>query len=378
MTRPHLLVLSRRIWLHGVGGMERHTQELVEALKSLGWRVTVVTAPGVRPVDLDPTQRILTLAGADPRGYGRAWRRGLLRLAEQLYRQDPYAGIISQSTAGAPLLSWAAARKVPLCFVVHTTARDQLREPVEWSMRGLYRRVRAAWAWRENRRLLPTVPLLATVSAEVAERLRRDLGGHGRFYVMDHGIDPRCFRPPLPGEREAARRQFGLPLDRVVAGASGRLTRQKGIGELSQWRPSALWLALSGERAGIGGGGGVTWVGPLDKEAQGTFLRALDLFAFPSRHREGMPMAVLEAMATGLAVVAYRQPALEAVLGQGRGLLVETSAEFYRALEALAADLERRQAMGDAAARWAAAHLPPWPAQVAGLLQAMGLSAEGR
>lgn len=378
MRPPHLLVLARRIWLHGVGGMERHTQELVEALQALGWRVTLVTAPGVRTGPLDPTLRILTLAGADPRGYGRAWRRGLLGLAESLYHRDPYAGILSQSTAGIPLLDWAAARRIPLSFVVHTTARDQLREPVEWSARGLYRRVRAAWAWRQNRRLLPAVPLLAAVSAEVAERLRRDLHGQGRIYVIDHGIDPKCFRPPRPGEREAARRRFGLPLDRVVAGASGRLTRQKGIGELAQWRPQAIWLALSGEGQGIGEAGGVSWVGRLDKEAQGTFLRALDLFAFPSRHREGMPMAVLEAMATGLAVVAYRQPALEGILGEGRGLLVETPAEFQRALEALSNDAARREVIGEAALRWAAAHLPPWPAQVAGLLQAMGLSGEGR
>ncbi|MDO9311730.1 MAG: glycosyltransferase family 4 protein [Nitrosomonas sp.] len=49
-----------------------------------------------------------------------------------------------------------------------------------------------------------------------------------------------------------------------------------------------------------------------------------DILAFPSLHGEGMPMAVLEAMALGLAIVASDIPGITELLEQGAGLLIPT------------------------------------------------------
>ena len=78
-----------------------------------------------------------------------------------------------------------------------------------------------------------------------------------------------------------------------------------------------------------------------------------NLFLHPSRH-EGMPNAVLEAMATGLPVVASRIAGNEELVVQGEnGLLVpvEDSAGLRVALETLLAQPEYREAMGAAARR---------------------------
>ena len=62
---------------------------------------------------------------------------------------------------------------------------------------------------------------------------------------------------------------------------------------------------------------------PVTGSAKTSFLREADLFVYPSHH-EGMPMAVLEAMASGLAIVATRVGGLPDLLGEKtNGLLVE-------------------------------------------------------
>jgi glycosyltransferase involved in cell wall biosynthesis len=78
-----------------------------------------------------------------------------------------------------------------------------------------------------------------------------------------------------------------------------------------------------------------------------------DIFVLPSTY-EGFPVAILEAMAAGLPVVATAVAGVpEAVLPGRSGLLVppEDAAALAGALGELAADPERRRSMGLAARR---------------------------
>jgi glycogen synthase len=86
--------------------------------------------------------------------------------------------------------------------------------------------------------------------------------------------------------------------------------------------------------------------------------RAANLFVFPSRH-EGMPNAVLEAMASGLPVIATRIAGNEELVIPGEtGLLVpsEDTAALKNALAELIADAARREQMGKAARRHVEQH----------------------
>ena len=79
-------------------------------------------------------------------------------------------------------------------------------------------------------------------------------------------------------------------------------------------------------------------------------LRAADIFTLPS-HREGMPRSIIEAMMTGLAVVATDiRGSREEVLDEDTGLLVpvKAPAALARALNRLVATPELRRAMGAA------------------------------
>jgi glycosyltransferase involved in cell wall biosynthesis len=85
----------------------------------------------------------------------------------------------------------------------------------------------------------------------------------------------------------------------------------------------------------------------------GDFLATGDVFVFPSLY-EGMPGAVIEAMAMGLPIVASDIPSVRGVVEPGtNALLVDPSDHdaLARAINALLDDPERRHAFGQASRR---------------------------
>ena len=177
-----------------------------------------------------------------------------------------------------------------------------------------------------------------------------------------NGRDPAVFHPD-PAARSRVRAELGVPEDRVVVAAVSRLVRHKGYPELAAAMrdvPDAeLWVAgerLESDRGDdmrallrdAGLGARLRLLGYRTDVA--AVLAAADIFVLPS-HFEGLPMSVIEAMLTGLPVVAtdIRGPREQVVPGV-TGLLVPpaTVAPLADALRRLAVDSEARAAMGAA------------------------------
>jgi glycosyltransferase involved in cell wall biosynthesis len=165
------------------------------------------------------------------------------------------------------------------------------------------------------------------------------------------------------------RAALGVPETRVVVTAVSRLVRHKGYPELlaalrellAAPGPPDLELWVVGERLPTDHGEDLEPVfaaaglGPrlrrLGYRADvPAVLAASDIFVLPS-HFEGLPMSVIEAMLTGLPVVATRigGPAELVVPGE-TGLLVPAGAvpPLRAALAALVAQPEQRRVMGAA------------------------------
>ncbi len=201
--------------------------------------------------------------------------------------------------------------------------------------------------------------IVLTVSEEEAADARR-LGIARRAVAVGNGRDPALFHPD-PAARARIRAALGVPPGRVVVIAVSRLVRHKGYPELltamSEVADAELWVV--GDRLPSDRGPDL---GPLLAAAGSrvrrlgyrtdiaALLAAADIFALPS-HFEGLPMSVVEAMLTGLPVVAtgIRGPREQVVHGV-TGLLVPAGsvAPLAAAIARLAADPAARAAMGGA------------------------------
>jgi glycosyltransferase involved in cell wall biosynthesis len=87
------------------------------------------------------------------------------------------------------------------------------------------------------------------------------------------------------------------------------------------------------------------------------FLSSLDAFLYKVRHdvNEACPVAVLEALAAGIPVVAEdRAGVADLIVRNATGFLCTTNAEYQSAIESLWRDTHLRNAMGRAARSWAA------------------------
>ncbi|WP_458093982.1 glycosyltransferase family 4 protein [Roseomonas sp. WA12] len=226
-----------------------------------------------------------------------------------------------------------------------------------------------------------------TVSEEEARDARR-LRIHRHPTPARNGRDPARFHPD-PAARAAIRAELGVAPDAVVITAVSRLVRHKGYPELLRAMESVpgATLLVVGERLASDHGADLEpdfaraaeLLGPRlhrlgyrhDTER---VLAASDIFCLPS-HFEGLPMSVIEAMLTGLPVVATSIGGpREQVLPGKTGLLVPptTVGPLAEALNRLAGDSGLRAAMG-AAGRARALELYDERVVVARTLNFLGL-----
>lgn len=248
----------------------------------------------------------------------------------------------------------AIAARVALrgVHLVHTEPNvwDAYRPFTAWANAATYGRNDAVIAVSEA----------VAASVGVRRRVRRLPPVH----TVVHGIDHDGIRRG-PDARAAARVTLGVSAEDLVVGAVASLTPKKdhqtllaafaaGLGAGDSTRlvlvgGGRLDAELRAAARQLGIGDRVVFAGARDDVL--ALLPAFDIFALSSRH-EGLPIALVEAMATGLPAVATTVGGVPELITHGvDGLLVPPgdASAFAAALAKLASDPPLRTTIGEAA-----------------------------
>lgn len=175
------------------------------------------------------------------------------------------------------------------------------------------------------------------VSAALRERIREEYGvSEGRISVINMGVDPRLFRPR---DKKEVREQLELPLDGKVVLFAGGLISVKGLEYLLMAVPrvlekekralfilvgtGSLEARLKQMARELGVSEQVRFVGERPHEELPLWISAAEAIVLPSLD-EGLPVLLMEALASGVPVIATRVGGTPEVVKEGRnGFLVE-------------------------------------------------------
>jgi phosphatidylinositol alpha-mannosyltransferase len=196
----------------------------------------------------------------------------------------------------------------------------------------------------------------------------------GNYEIVPNGIDCTRFRPgiePLAQYRDG----------RINVLFVGRLDPRKGVPYLCKAMPLVgrelggnvrfLIVGEKGLRARLCPrpadlrGAEIAWIGRVSPEDLPRYYATADIFCSPATGQESFGIVLLEAMASGVAIVASDIPGYRTIVNPAReGILVppRDPGELARAIVSLARDEELRRELGEAGRRQALRY--DWPVVV--------------
>jgi len=346
MSRPVLLQLTGLTSLK-YGGIERYLCAVSAECSRRGWSTIVQfeAPPATENIVADFTAAGARLEYFPTNRNGWSARRGIISC---LRRHRPDILHVHFTSRDSLLLTPRLARLLGTktsVSTLHGLVHDQ-----------------AGWVWRVGYRAFDHIVPVSDAVARSAER-----GGFGRnlrqpLYLGLFG-DPA----PDPARRASTRAEFGIPEQAPVAACITFDARIKGVDVLMRGFallresvPEARLLVVGIDPRNsdlprmadeLGAGDGVIWAGIRDDAWR--LFDAADVYVQPSRS-EGLPLAILEAMALALPVVGSDVGGIpEAVVDgeTGRLVPVEDPVALADAVQGLFADAGRRRAWGEAGRR---------------------------
>jgi glycosyltransferase involved in cell wall biosynthesis len=297
----------------GEGGTERSLADLLPGLRDGGVDISIITLRSRGDEGVEP---LLRAQGFEIHTIGSIGRLKTLRALRRLIRAqqpDIVHTMLFEANLYGRLATIATGAGVVVSLVNTTYSAARLADP-----RLDRRKVRVVQALDAALGRFRTDRFHAVSSAVKDDAVAALRLPDNKVTVIERGRRPETLPIVSPARRAAARDKLGLPADAEVLVSVGRQEYQKGhryslvaVRELSD-RPDLVLLVAgrtgneSDELQQILTGmpetaARVQLLGHRPDVAE--VLAAADLFVFPSLF-EGMPGAVIEAMASGLPIVA--------------------------------------------------------------------------
>lgn len=340
---PPLRICVMTDCAHGIGGMQRHTHDLVRGLERVGHEIEVI-CPADDSLDREAYGARWHLVDT-PGRTDKRWREKFRATFVAADRERAFDVVHSESTAAHGLLLKPAVT-TPIVLKYHGNyvglAKAHLQRALQRPTSAPREARRLAYVTRRqfsgsNIWAFRGCESIVASGQQLRDTSRSHLIPLQQLHVVPNGVDVAQF---APGDRATTRRTLGLANGPLVV-TVGRLNREKGfdvaIGALVQLKQerSDVRLVIVGEgeerfrleelvrqrdverHADFVGGQ------PADKVVQ--YLIAADVFVCPTRRDEAGPIVVTEAMACGSAVIASKIGGVPEMFdreGQPAGVLV--------------------------------------------------------
>jgi glycosyltransferase involved in cell wall biosynthesis len=342
-----------------VNGVAATIANFVHGLRAREHVVQVVRPRQSKEADRrDDDQQVLTAGVPIPRyphlKMGLPARRALVNLWK--LRRPDVVHVVTEGPLGWSAVQAAATLRLPLCSDFRTNFHSYSRHyGIGWLQRPILAYLRK-FHNRTQRTMVPT------------EALREQLAAAGfrNLHVVARGVDTALFHPSR--RSEALRRAWGVRPGSPAVIHVGRLASEKNLGvlgsayEILKARDPGLVFVFVGDGPARG---------ELQARCPGAVFAGLrtgvdlaqhyasgDVFLFPST-TETFGNVTTEAMASGLAVVAYDYAAANALIENGtNGLLAPLDDEqaFLFLASELVRDPRAAERIGAAARRVAERH----------------------
>jgi glycosyltransferase involved in cell wall biosynthesis len=359
MERVSILLVTSS-YLPIVGGSEIEAQRVSRALIGRGHRVEIL-CPGGPPMPAlsrwtdDCGIPVRAFGGSAPariRGHVFALRVAWTLLADQRRYDLVYFLMPGLQVA----LGTLAARLAGKPFTMKFSGSNEIRRLKNSMVGRIQLRFLDLWAGA----IMVLNPGMVAEAAECGLRA-------SKLLWMPNPVDPEEFCPPAPDARSALRERLGIAEQSEVVLFVGRLAPEKelaslvrGFARVAALRAQAM-LVLVGDgpcreevyrAAGkLAEEGRIRFTGAVPSSAVHEWVQIADVFALVSS-LEGLPVSLIEAMATGLPAVVSDIPANRQLVDHGvEGMVVETRNEdaIGAAIESMLSDSETRSRMGRAA-----------------------------
>lgn len=365
--RMHVAVVTET-YPPEVNGVARTIANMVDGLRSLGHRISL-TRPRQHARE-KPTEKPLyreTLAGGLPLPGYSGLRFGLPAgehfIDDWTIDRPDVVQVVTEGPLGASAVGAARRLGIPVVSEFHTNFHAYsghygfgwLTRLIAWHMARVHGRADAT--------LVPTAELATTLAAQ----------GYRNLRVVARGIDTARFNPRRRSDELRAR--WGVAADAPVVAYVGRVAAEKNL-PLVMAAFDAIAARVPAARLLIVGDGPARealarrhpqhiFAGMRHSDDLAAHFASADLFLFPSL-TETFGNVVIEALASGLPVVAYRTAAARELIRSGENgyaAAPRDEADFVRAAVALAAapvashDWRARIAASVAHLSWGAIHL---------------------
>jgi glycosyltransferase involved in cell wall biosynthesis len=327
------LLLVSANYKPSIGGIEQYVENLAHGLADRGHTVTVVACrtDGAAAEEQDGAVRIVRVPATDvlhdrlgvpyplPEPVS-AWRT-FRRLVADADVVHPHDAIYATTVAA---LSIAHRRGVPSVLTQHVAFVPQRNTALNATQRA------AIATLGRSARMASRV---VTYNPAVSEWARRT------WSLREVPVLPPGVAEAPRVDRDSVRRELGLPTDRFVALFAGRDVPKKGLDVfLGATDPAYELVAVTDPKAGEERAG-TTIVPFLEPLRFRELLAAVDAFVLPS-HAEGFPLALQEALVTGLPCVVTPAAGYERYVQKGELVEVDRRPDSIRAALGRLADDE--------------------------------------